>query len=66
MDIYALLEVAAIVLGVVAALGSIAFCTSIWLFSRATHITHIEPIVCDRPLHNHTTKWENIKINVEV
>jgi len=63
MDIYALLEVAAIALGVVSALGSIAFCISIWLLSRATHI---EPIVCDSPLHKHTTKWENIKINVEV
>lgn len=44
MDIYAFLEVAAIVLGIVAALGSIAYCSAIWFFSS---VTYIEPIVIE-------------------
>lgn len=38
MDIYAFLEVLAIVLGVVAVFGSIGFCIGVWQISRETHI----------------------------
>ena len=58
MDIYKFLEVAAIVLSIISAIGVALYCIGIWLFSRETHI---EPITIE---HKRTHKFPKIDISV--